>query len=369
MSHQIEEYDVTYSTIGTEWHGLAVVEPDTVKLLSEVKTHLCMPIVECEAVVNFEGASVPLKTEDGQGWKVVCADCRALPVHSARRVHPPALVPLGIPKMGYETLPSLRFLECLETAMAKLGLPFNLSTAGTLANMALFYFSIDLGRELKGGRGETLKPYLAGLTSHNGTIRPQFRDCSIRPVCRNTVNALMQELVNLLILGKHTTNGLSSIENMGEAVELFFTGCDRLESEVFPRLQSDGMDSMAMRETMAGYFLLPAMEGDKKLDLDKVKLSRQAQNAMEGIVDLARTGQGNFGETRYDLWNGATDYWSNGNGVGSDTVGKSKKAYRSNFGSASNHKADFSSYLFDDEKVSLGRAAGKRVLMNMAIAE
>jgi hypothetical protein len=254
--------------------------------------------------------------------------------------------------------------------MQKLGLPFNLSTAGTLANMAVFYFSIDLGRTLKGGRGEPLKPYLAGLTSHNGTLRAQFRDCTIRPVCMNTVNALMSELANLFITGKHTVNGMESIENMGQAVEAFFRGCDKLETEIFPALQSEGVDSIAMREVVAGYFLQPALALDApKVNMDRIKLSKQAQNAMEGIVDLARTGKGNRGETLYDLFNGATDYWSNGDGVGkADTVGMSKRAYRSNFGSASSHKEAFAGYLFDPAKRHEGRELGNKVLRNMAIA-
>jgi hypothetical protein len=305
-----------------------------------------------------------LTDEDGKGWQVILADCRNLPKCEGREVHPPAFVPIHIPKTSYEMLGYERFVDCLVDAMDKLGLPVLPSTAGTLGNLGMFYMSLDLGTEIKGGRGEILKPYLSAYTSNNGMYRPTFKDTITRIVCANTLAGANRELSNLEIIGKHTANGLSSIDNMGPAIEMFFKGMATLETIVLPALQSEGMDSIAMRETVAGYFLQPALERDSRVDIAKLKLSKQAQNAMEGIVELARRGKGNAGETAYDLWNGATDYWSNGAGVGSDTVGLSKRAYRSNFGSGATHKTAFSEYLFSHERRTAGREMGRKVIAN-----
>ena len=367
MSHQIEKYDLTLSQQSAEWHGMATVIPDFADMLKTAKENLTFPILEAPAVVCIDGVTTPLVDEEGKGWKVIMADCRAMPIHAGRETHPPAFVPLHVPKQGYNPLENLRFLEALEVAMGSLGLPFNLSTAGTLANLAMFYFSLDLGVSMKGGRGESIKPYLSGVTSHNGFYTPTYKDTYIRPVCANTVSALMRELSNLTIVGKHTPNGLDSIENMGQAVEAFFKGIGEVE-KVFARLQSMPATSIEMRSIVAGYFVEPAL-ANERLNLDKHKLSKQAQNACEGVVELARTGRGNKGETLYDLFNGGTDYWSNGDGAGSNQIGLSKKAYRSNFGSASQHKTAFASYLMDDTRRAVGMDAGGRVLRNMAIAE
>lgn len=364
MAHQIEEYDVTFSTTGTEWHGLAKVIPAE-EMKAEIEKHLFFPIIESPAIAVIEGETVPLVDEDGNGWKVILADCRNLPVCEGREKHPPSFVPLHTPKQGYNPLENEMFFDALERSISKLGIPFNLSTAGTLGNLAYFYFSLEIeGLKLTGGRGEELKPYLSGITSHNGVMLPRFKDSYTRPVCMNTVQGLLNEVSSVDITGKHTENGLDSIYGMGKALEAFFTGTEKLQNEIFPAMQSRGVSPFEMREITAGYFMLPALESGKRL-ADNVKLSTQAYNATDGIVSLAKHGRGNGGETLYDLFNGATDYWSNGAGVGSEKVGIARKAYTSNFGGASVHKSNFSAYLMgSEETLSKGREIGAKVLAN-----
>jgi len=364
MAHQIEEYDVTFSTTGTEWHGLAqVIAAEEMK--EKIETNLFFPIVESPAIAVIEGETVPLVDEDGNGWKVILADCRELPACEGREKQPPSFVPLHTPKQGYNPLENGAFFDALGSALDKLGIPLKLSTAGTLGNLAYFYFSLEIeGLKLTGGRGEEILPYLSGVTSHNGAMLPSFKDSFTRPVCMNTVQRLLNEVSSLDVSGKHTENGLLSLFGMEQAIEAFFTGTAKLEKEIFPAMQSRGVSPFEMREITAGYFMLPALESGKRL-ADNVRLSTQAYNATEGIVSLARHGAGNGGETLYDLFNGATDYWSNGAGVGSEKVGIARKAYTSNFGGAAKHKSDFSAYLMGDaETLAKGREVGAKVLAN-----
>jgi hypothetical protein len=362
MAHQIEEYDVTFSVSSPEWHGMAQVR-EASEMKEEMQKHLFFPIIESPAVVTVDGETVELKDEEGKGWKVVLADCRNLPDCEGREKTPPRFVPLHVPKQGYNPLENGQFFEALENALDKCGVNYSISTAGTLGNMALFYFSLQIDNlTVKGGRGEELKPYLSGTTSHNGSLVPRFKDSWIRPVCRNTVDALNRETSALDVIGKHTANGLSSIENMAQIVESFFTGVEKLEKEIFPRLQSQGITSQEMRDISAGYFCLPALES--KASIEKFTLSTQARNAVEGIASLARHGQGNAGETLYDLFNGATDYWSNGAGVGSEKVSMQKKVYKARFGAAADHKTAFADYLFNPDKVEEGKRVGSLVLTN-----
>jgi hypothetical protein len=366
MAHQIEENDVTFSTEGKEWMGLAVVKTPA-EMREAMEENLFFPVIEAPAVVTIEGENVELKDEDGKGWKVILADCRNLPICEGREKHPASFVPLHIPKTGYNPLENEVFFEALESALDRAGIKYEITTAGTLGNLAYFYFSLDLmGAPIKGARGEDLKAYLSGVTSHNGVLVPRFKDSWTRPVCMNTVQGMLRETSALDVVGKHTANGLESIENMAQIVESFFTGTERLEKEIFPRLQSQEATVFEMREIAAGYFALPALENKKSVS--DFTFSTQARNAIDGIVTLARHGAGNAGETLYDLFNGATDYWSNGSGVGSEKVSMRKKVYKARFGAAAEHKTAFSEYLFDSDKVSKGREFGKVVLENTAKA-
>ena len=53
---------------------------------------------------------------------------------------------------------------------------------------------------------------------------------------------------------------------------------------------------------------------------------------------------GNSGQSLYDVLNGATEFWTSGDGVGR-TATAGKKAYSSEFGTAANNKEKFADYL------------------------
>lgn len=381
MSHLILENDLTISARDGEWHGLAFVpesvETDAEKAEKEretmipklVRENLLFPMIQSEAIMEIDGVRVPLVDENGKGWKIIAADTRNIPPHKGRESHPAPFVPLHVPKQGYVPMENGRFFDIAEKAFSALGLEFRVSTAGTLGNLKRFYFSVSLAEfNAKTPDGHPLKSYLSFLTSHDGTLCPTVRDSHIRPVCANTVGFILAEMENFQITGKHTENGLASLDNLGNLLEIFQRGNAKLETEIFPKLAETRVDLSAMREITAGYFFQSMLQSGTKIP-DRVTMTTQAWNATEEITQLARTGNGNGGENLYDLWNGGTDYWSNGNGAGSLKVGLSKRASRSMFGQAAEHKSEFSRYLFDSEKVTQGREIGAKALQNYAMAK
>jgi hypothetical protein len=111
----------------------------------------------------------------------------------------------------------------------------------------------------------------------------------------------------------------------------------------------------------AGYFCL---------ETDKAELSTRSMNAAQGIATLFSRGIGNKGETLYDLANGATEYWTSGEGTGStkvDRFGKpvtsrADRAYRSQMGSAATHKESFVAMLANDDRRKEALTLGKQAL-------
>jgi hypothetical protein len=94
------------------------------------------------------------------------------------------------------------------------------------------------------------------------------------------------------------------------------------------------------------------------------ELATRSRNAAEEIAMLFLRGQGNKGQTMYDLLNGATEYWSNGDGTGKKADSLTK-AYKAQFGGAAEHKTAFANFLMGskfDEIVTAGKASQELVL-------
>ena len=372
MSHLIQEHDLTFSVQGAEWHGLAVIpegETDAEKFaeMERLARENLFPEIRMsrDFVANFDGESV---SASEMGAVMIAADCRNLPVHPKREKHPRSFVALSTPKEGYEILSNQAFFEIAKDAFDSLGVPFNVSTAGTLGNLSRFYFSVDLTDfKIRVPDGHALKSFLSFLTSHNGSIRATVRDSHIRPVCANTVGMIMRELANFELSGKHTAGGLASFDNLAKALELFGKGVESISCD-FERLANIPTDYQNSREIAAGYAFADLIAGKKRIP-DNVTISTQAFNASEEIAQLARTGKGNDGSSLYSLFNGATDYWTNGNGAGSMKVGISKRVSRANFGQAAEHKSAFHRYLADDSTREMGREIGAKALKNYAMAK
>jgi hypothetical protein len=110
----------------------------------------------------------------------------------------------------------------------------------------------------------------------------------------------------------------------------------------------------------SGYF---AMTTDAKDN----KLSTRSMNAAREIARLAANGIGNLGKSLYDLANGATEYWTSGEGVGR-TASVASQVYRSQLGSAAEHKRRFIGMLSDDEKRETMQSRGREAVRQAVLA-
>ena len=372
MSHQIQETDLTFSVDGAEWMGLAqsptgnnesTREEKIAAMVPAIRENLCPPIVERGIVAMDENGNPDLDCRGVDGHKIIAADFSAMPVHPGREVHPSGRVFLGKPKNGYVPFPFEAFLEICLKAFAALGLPCPILTAGTLGDMTKFYFSVSLAglAELKTPDGHAIAPFLSFLSSHDGALAPTVKDSWIRVVCANTFAAVLRAVSGFQLTGKHTVNGLASLENLGALLEAYVKGSQEFSTDL-EKLANRPVTLESSREIVAGYFFSDALRNGTKIP-DSVEMTTQSMNATESIVIAARHGQGNTGETEYDLWNGATDYWSHA-GTGSSKVGLRKKVSMSQFGAASEHKTSFTSYLLDSDLVTDARKVARTAMAN-----
>lgn len=335
--HGIEKpYDKVLSIEGTEWHQLADVEQ---VITEEQAKPLFFKILQSPALVNIDGEQVNL-----ENYKVLVADHRA-----CRDDLSDALVPLHIPKAGYQVIDNRQVWDVMSSALSDIDA--KVTSVGTLEKGKKFFISADIGDSEQVINKDKFKCYLNFVTSHDGTVAMNVYDSIIRIVCMNTFRWSMEAAGEVGFKVFHTKNADLAMSDLGNLVNAILKGRANL-AEVMEYLAShkcDHNDALAMA---AGYFCLATY---------KAELATRSMNAAEEIAVLFSRGIGNKGESLYDLANGATEYWTSGNGTGR-TLSPANRVYRSAMGSAADHKQAFISMLANDDRRSQALSLGREAL-------
>lgn len=340
MADQIDDkYDRVYSVEGAEWHGKAI---QTDVIGEEEFNTLSHTIREVELNPIIEGVPVAFPNH-----KLLVADLS----NSRPDIAPEdRFVPLHIPKAKYGVIDNRQVIECMKESFKDLGV--RITTAGTLECLKKFFVSVDIGECEQIINKDMFKCYVNFVTSHDGTIAMDAYDSIIRIVCMNTLNASREAAGEAGFKVYHTKNAQLAMSGLAELFNAILKGRANLR-EVMEYLASnkcDANDAMAMA---SGYFCM---------ETQKEEIATRSYNAAQGITNLFMNGLGNSGRSLYDLANGATEYWTSGEGVGkvSKSSGASR-AYRSQFGSAASHKEKFVALLANDDRrqeaLEIGRKA------------
>lgn len=319
MAHKIEQpHDIVLSIAGTEWHGLA----NHVSAIGDSEVSpLLFDIIESPAFVQVDGETATL-----EDYKVLVADHRKVrPDLSGRD----ALVPLHIPKSGYKVMSNREIWNTMQKALRDLDC--KVTSVCTLERGKKFAISCDIGNSDLVINGDKFKANLNFVTSHDGTIAMESFDSAIRIVCMNTFQWSRNAAENKFKV-YHTKNAEFALEGLGDLLNVILKGRVELV-EVMEYLGShacDGNDALAMA---AGYFCITTNAKENKL-------ATRSMNAAREIANLFTNGIGNAGRSLYDLVNGATEYWTSGEGTGKKGSVASR-VYRSQLGSAAEHKRNF----------------------------
>lgn len=328
MAHKIElPHDMVLSTQGAEWHGLAKVVP---QITMDEVSPLLFPIVESPAFIEVDGIKSTL-----DNYKVLVADhrkCRPDLVDSGDNL----MVPLHIPKAGYRVISNLEVWKTMESSLRDLGC--KVTSVCTLERGKKFSISADIGNSDLVINKDKFKANLNFVTSHDGSIAMETFDSMIRIVCMNTFQASRQAAGDTGFKVYHTKNADLAMSGLADLINGILKG--RVETaEVLEYLATCKVDSNDALAMASGYFCEVT---------DSVKLSSRAMNAASEIVNLFANGIGNAGRSLYDLANGATEYWTTGQGTGIKGASTASRVYRSEFGQAAKHKADFIAMLSDE---------------------
>jgi hypothetical protein len=221
----------------------------------------------------------------------------------------------------------------------------------TLENRKKFALSVNLGDDVMKVNGDEIHAHLNFVSSHDGTMNLKAYDSTIRIVCMNTLRWSLEAAGQVGFTIRHSKNAAIALDNLPELVNAILTGRIQFK-EVMEYLNTCKVDSNEALAMAAGYFCLES---------GSPKLSTRSLNAATSIVDLFANGKGNNGKTLYDLANGATEYWTSGEGVGRK-ANDLTKSYKSEFGMAADHKSRFVELLADEDRRKSAKEMGKEAL-------
>lgn len=349
MAHGLQlPIDKVYSTseYGYSWHQLDTIVDKPSIDIEDIK-EILPPIIEVQAAAKLSDGTY----KDIEGRKILLADYSAVRDNTDNME---ALVPLHIPKNSYGVISNQQWFECLQKSIA--GTDCKITSAMTIHGGLKFIASAKVGdnvMELKRANGSTDKILmnLIFATSHDGTMSGIAYDSGVRPICQNTFNASMMSKGDINLKVRHTKNADIAIENLPAVLNAILQNRVQLK-EVLEYLDSCKVDQNDALAMAAGYFLL---------DSEEKTLSTRSLNAATEIVSLFSRGAGNNGETLYDLWNGATDYWTNGEGTGKKADSTTKR-YKAAFGFAADHKQRFLDLLADSDRLNEAKDIGREAL-------
>jgi len=324
MAHEIEIGTDRVITYGERaWHVLD--ENHKIPLTKEILKKLFIPYLEGQANVNIDGVEVPL-----EGWKTIVADLRGIDdIDSDFR-------PVHVASDKYEILQNEVLFDALQESLQ--GINYKIVSAGTLSGLKNFFVSVqfDENSNINLPDGSECKAFFNLFTSHNGTKNAVFFDSFLRQVCMNTVRAALDGKGEQGFNISHTKNASVRINNMAKIVNDVLLGRNRFEEQM-GELYAVECDLSKAERFVAGYL------ADKTKTEEK--LSTRSLNQMTEIVSLAWNGSGNRGGNMFYLAQGATEFWTRGNGTGGSNKDLGRKAYSAEFGLGMENKRSFVSAL------------------------
>lgn len=263
MAHKIESIDKVF-TLTAAWHGLETIVPEITGY-------------------GYEVQEQPIYTSAGEvsSHKAICDD--------AGRV-------LSIMKSSYLTIPNARTWEAIQEALSYVE-GARVVSAGSIRGRKQTFVTIELDglSEFEAG-GDSHTQKLVLLNSHDGSLALTAGVCVTRVVCANTVAVALSEMKANQLKIYHSKNAAVKIDNLNGAIEAMVKATETYKTQI-EALADARITAQQAYEFATGF--VAAKE-----------LSTRSTNQAQNIVRLFQKGQGNKGESKYDLFNGITEFYT-----------------------------------------------------------
>lgn len=337
MAHMISETDKQQG-LAQAWHGL-----------TEIFAGLSL---KDNWLRTWEIISVPLwmRLSDLQNLGIAAADHRQ--IASMQLVGSDNGIAIGKPfEESYRQLTNVEFLGMLEAAMA--GTQHKLTSIGTVRNRGRRFASFELvrlGSYTAGGR--KFDPFLNAGDGLDKSSELWWNTSATCTVCDNTFSMNLDDVRQSL---RHTKNIMVRVPDMAAKIDAA-VGVHYEFATAFEALATQPVSHEAAQRIYTG-FVAPA---------GTEKLSTRSLNTVDELVNLFQGGRGNVGQSRADLFSGATDYYTHANSGKTGANRLARQFDSSEFGSGADRKADFWKLVNSDEDMAAAEERGLVLLKKSA---
>ena len=224
-----------------------------------------------------------------------------------------------------------KFIETLQAGIEKLGLKVIIETTGTINDRARQFVSFRIdGLDKFTVDGREIHSFLNVLNSIDKSCHVTFANQTFTVCCQNTF-AMAKDGQGAPLYGKvkHTAGMDLKLAEVPLIVESFITG----NKAIFAKLNE--WTAIGMTATQAEC-LFAAWLGD-------AGLSTRSANMIDRLKELFAHGKGNKGETAFDAFNAATEYYTHESAGKSDDIAKQWQS--SEQGDGARSKTEFFDYL------------------------
>jgi len=313
---------------GTDWHGLTTEKPSPL-------TRELFPLMEESEIQTKGGLVLP--------WRILLAKDDGKPCGG----------PFNPKSFGY-ILPQQAWDMVMESLA---GTNFTVERLGMLWDRSFWFVSISLD-ELKdiARKGEMFRLNFSG--GLDGNDSPQGELSHIRAVCWNTISA-SRNAGEYLFKVRQTIHSKDRLESAKSEVERA-VGLAALFNKTLGQLEEEPCKVEWARFAYAGNLVQHNADFVIGKGKDGKPKGNRARNTVAELMDLFSNGAGNNGETRADLLNGFTQYFTRGR---KDSKRDAWSILASSeFGGNADRKAEFMGCLIDDGKWTSMVEAGEKAL-------
>lgn len=342
MAHKLMERDSQFGIV-MGWHKLT-------KVREILKRDECFP--------DFRKVQLTYAGPDGSlvelpGWSAVVADDDGLST-------------APVPTDSYRLFTPREAWDKLGEILA--GSRYTVASAGTVKNRSQWFISVELD-ELKEASAGMSDPHAFSLNFFGGLDRSLSPICNLsgtRIVCDNTLTINRFDKESHLFTARLSAGSFDAkLQSASEEIEKA-VGMVAVFRKTLERLGNTKATVDDARNAYAGFLVGAGGTLAKSKGRGGAERSSKTANAVEEMVSLFQRGKGNRGETRADIVNGFTEFYTHG--PADSDKDKWSLFEASEFGRYADFKAEFSDACANNLQFANLTRKGKEAFAELATA-